>query len=165
MPQHIINHVTGEVVDTSDLAALVGERANIDDTLGNLRDARAAIDAEITAMLNRDLRRSAKVGKWEVKVNAPTKEEVDWDLLRARLVEIAASNDAPISLAAVDAVVRSELVEPEPYTEQVTNKTELNKLRKLMDPAVQGAIEEAVEVVDQPQRLTVKAADPKSVAA
>lgn len=149
----IVNPISGEIVEAPDLEALVAVREQITNAVAGLRDDQAQIDALIREELNRNLARSARVGDFEVKVTAPTVEEVDWEALRERLAEIAAAPGAPISLAAVDAVVHDE---QETITRTVTSKRELNKLRKVLDPAVQGAIDSAIEIVEQPQRVSVK---------
>jgi len=144
-PQYAVNPTTGEALALSEEPT---------DTLAKLRDeirdARDALntwanqlDAELTARLDHEARRSASVGGYSIKVTAPTVRETDEAALRAALIELW--EEGLISLAAVDAAV--EIVEV-----PKARRAGLNALHRHADPRVREVVAAHDREVPNPVR-------------
>ena len=132
----VYDPVTGEVWELS--LRDLDELAEFRDRLGDLRrliDAtNAEIDAEVSARLDRDNVRSAKVGDWELKTEAPYVPT--WDIPRLSLaLEALVAADKITRKAAAAALVPQPPPPPKPAAR------ELNKLLGHADADVVDAIE------------------------
>ncbi|MCK9250042.1 MAG: hypothetical protein M0P31_13845 [Solirubrobacteraceae bacterium] len=104
-PVEVVNPLTGELVDIAAMAtdALALERNEIRAAQDAIATWRRAIDAELTARLDHEAKRSARVAGYKLSVTAPTVRETDALGLRTALLALAA--DGVLSEAAVDAAV------------------------------------------------------------
>lgn len=144
-----INPLTGEIVDlaaatTTDLAVERDEIRAARDRLGTWAKA---VDAELTARLDKEAKRSATVGDYKLQVTGPTVKHTDEVGGRAAMLKLV--EEGVLSEAAVDAA----------FEEVPTIKARrrgINALHKHADPRVRETIAQYDRDVENPtRRVTV----------
>ena len=144
-----VDPLSGELVDLA--AQTTTDLAEARDRVREVRDRVSSwarsLDEEITARLDFENTRSARVGEWEVKTTAPTVRETDVEALRAKLWDLVC--EGVLSEAAVDSA----------FEEVVTVKVKragLNRLHKHADERVRELVAlHDREVPNPARRVTV----------
>lgn len=152
VPDLITNPVTGELVP---ITAATDELGGVVDGLKELesaaKEARELVNGELLKRMDADATWTAAVGPFKISAPSPTAgtKGYDPDRLRTNLLKLEARGK--VSMAAVDAAV--ERVIPDPYN--LAKKDGINRLRKLEDPEINAAIDDAAVTTQAPKR-TVK---------
>ena len=144
----VTNPVTGDTLDlaTAEWPDLARIRAGIIELGHRTAELSGMLDSEMAARLDHANQRSITVGGYDLKVNAPMRDEWNVPLLMRKLTECVAAG-----LLTKDAAQRA--VKSETTHKPVAR--ELTKLLKHDDPRVRDRISEAVTTVPTKRRVSV----------
>jgi hypothetical protein len=145
---HVVDPINGELVElgsqpTDILAAM---RREITDLRGRWLDVAKAIDRVITARLDQEGTRSARVGEFTVKTKPPTAEVIDGQALYEALDDLV--ERGVLSARKLDATVKVETVFK-------VDRRELPALRRHADQRVRDAVTRATSFQEQDRGVTV----------
>lgn len=149
--RELVHPATGEVLaldgPTDELARA---RRELIDLKAELDAAATHIDAELAARLDKANTRTAEVGRWRLKVNAPSSEEVNVGGLIDGIRELGALDVLD------DVVVLSKLITYPPAPAPKVNRAELGKLKRHPDERVRALVARVTSASPTPRRVTVE---------
>ena len=132
-----------EGTEFEEFEALLGRREELRTDRSEVAAQLAAVEEAILRFMDRENRRSARVGRWEVAVNAPTAEQWDLPRLRLRLGELV-EREMLSETAAAECLRRKVVEEP--------SRRDLTRIRRI--DGVSEALADAVSLVPQRRQVT-----------